>query len=63
MKTICIYTEKYGYMTDIKPLTKAEFCSKNLRYLFSDNAEIGEEINVYEERFTGEFYYIKAMEI
>lgn len=63
MKTICIYTEKYGYMTDIKPLTKAEFYSKNLRYLFSDHETIGEEINVYEERYTGEFYYIKEAEI
>lgn len=63
MKTIGIYTEKWGYIDTIKPMTRAEFLGKNLRYLFSDHETIGEEINVYEERYTGEFYYIKEAEI
>lgn len=63
MKIIGIYTEKWGYIDTIKPLTKAGFYSKNLRYLFSDHETIGEEINVYEERYTGEFYYIREAEI
>ena len=63
MKTIGIYTEKWGYIDNIKPMNQAELFLQKLRYLFSDNETIGEDIHVYEERYTGNFYYIKEAEI
>lgn len=61
-----IYTEKYGYLTDIQRMTINEYHSMNIRYMFSAMEKVNgqqTEINVYENRETADLYYIPEQEI
>ena len=61
-----IYTEKWGYLTDIKQMTIEQYSNMNIRYMFSVMEKVDgqqTEINVYENRETTDLYYIPEMEI
>lgn len=60
--TISIYTERFGWMPDIKVIHEPEFRKMKLRYMFSIE-EKGIDYNIYEERFTCEIYAIDSSEI
>lgn len=49
-----IFTGKYGYLTDVKEMTYKDYQRMDVRYMCSTD----EGINIYEERMTGELYYI-----
>lgn len=61
-----IYTNRYGYLTDIRRMTINEYRSMNIRYMFSSTEKVNgqqTEVNVYEDRQTANLYYIPESEI
>ena len=60
--TLNIYTEKFGYMSDIKVIHEPEFRKMNLRYMFSIE-EKGIDWNIYEDKFSTQVYAINSDEI
>ena len=61
-----IYTEKWGYLTDIQRMTIEQYSNMNIRYMFSVMEKVDgqkTEINVYEDRETTNLYYIPEVEI